>query len=46
MVIRIAKNALDGLDRSLSLDELITLLAINTIVVTVSLLLFPYLWRS
>ncbi|EMR02974.1 heme exporter protein CcmB [Cesiribacter andamanensis] len=46
MVIRIAKNAMDGLDRSLSLDELLTLLAINAIIVTVSLLLFPYLWRS
>lgn len=37
---------MDGLDRSLSLDELLTLLAINMIVVTVSYILFPYLWRS
>ncbi|AHM61766.1 cytochrome c-type biogenesis protein CcmB [Flammeovirgaceae bacterium 311] len=46
MVIKIAKNALDGLERSLSLDELVTLLAINVIIITVSLLLFPFLWRS
>ncbi|RIJ37076.1 ABC transporter permease [Pontibacter oryzae] len=46
MLIRMSKNAMDGLDRSLSLDELLTLLAINMIVVTVSYILFPYLWRS
>jgi heme exporter protein B len=46
MLIKISKNALDGLDRSVSYDELITILAINLIVVTVSQLLFPYLWRS
>ena len=46
MLIKMSKNALDGLDRSTSLDELLTLLAINMIVVTVSYILFPYLWRS
>ncbi len=46
MLIRMSKNAIDGLDRSLSLDELLTLLAINMIVVTVSYVLFPYLWRT
>ncbi|WP_114777377.1 heme exporter protein CcmB [Botryobacter ruber] len=46
MLIKMSKNALDGLDRSASLDELLTLLAINMIVVTVSYILFPYLWRS
>lgn len=46
MVIRISKNAIDGLDRSASYQELLTLLAINMIVVTISYLLFPYLWRS
>ncbi len=46
MLIRMSKNALDGLERGASLDELLTLLAINMIVVTVSYILFPYLWRS
>ncbi|QHL89464.1 ABC transporter permease [Nibribacter ruber] len=46
MLIRMSKNAIDGLDRSLSVDEAVTVLAINMIVVTVSYILFPYLWRS
>lgn len=46
MVIRIAKNAIDGLDWSASQDEIVTLLAVNAIVATVSYMLFPYLWRS
>jgi heme exporter protein B len=46
MVIKVSKNAIDGLELSASLDELITLLAINIIVGAVSFLLFPYLWRS
>lgn len=46
MVIKISKNAMDGLDLSASLDELLTLMAINIIVGAVSYLLFPYLWRT
>ncbi|UII34306.1 heme exporter protein CcmB [Fulvivirga ulvae] len=46
MVIKISKNALDGIERSASFDEMLTLLAINLIVGAVSYLLFPYLWRS
>ncbi len=46
MLIKMSKNAMDGLNRGASLDELLTLLAINMIVVTVSYILFPYLWRS
>ena len=46
MVIRLSKNAMDGIDRSASSDEIITLLAINLIVGAASYLLFPYLWRS
>jgi heme exporter protein B len=46
MLMKVSKNALDGLDRSLSIDEIITLLAMNLIVISVSYLLFPYLWRS
>ncbi|MDX5346853.1 MAG: heme exporter protein CcmB [Hymenobacteraceae bacterium] len=46
LLIQLSKNAIDGLERSLSYDELITLGAINVIVVAVSYMLFPYLWRS
>ncbi len=46
VLIKLSKNALDGLDRSVSLDEIAILLAINVIVITTSLLLFPYLWRE
>ncbi|RKD13269.1 ABC transporter permease [Pelobium manganitolerans] len=46
LIIKLSKNAMDGLDRSVSWDEIGVLTAINFIVVTVSLLLFPYLWRD
>ena len=46
MSIKITKNCIDGLDRSASVDELITLGAINLLVAAVSYLLFPYIWRS
>ncbi len=46
MLLKISKNALDGLDRGSSLDEIMTLLAIDAIVLVLSVILFPYLWRS
>lgn len=46
VLMKVSKNALDGLDRSLSTDELFTLLAINMIVISLSYLLFPFIWRS
>ena len=46
VLIKLSKNALDGLDRSVSWDEIGVLAAINVIVVTASLLLFPYLWKE
>ncbi|MDF3076718.1 MAG: transporter permease [Sphingobacteriaceae bacterium] len=46
LLIKLSKNAMDGLDRSVSLDEIGVLAAINIIVITVSLLLFPFLWRE
>ena len=46
MLLKISKNALDGLDRSSSMDEILTLLAIDAIVLVLSVILFPYLWRS
>lgn len=46
MLIKLSRNAIDGIARSESLDELLTLLAIDLIVGTLAYLLFPYLWRS
>ena len=46
MVLHISKNAIDGLDRSVSSDEILILGAINVMVGTVAYILFPYLWRS
>lgn len=46
VLIKLSKNAMDGLDRSVSVNEIAVLGAINFIVITVSLLLFPYLWRD
>ncbi|MBC8052704.1 MAG: heme exporter protein CcmB [Sphingobacteriaceae bacterium] len=46
VLIKFSKNAMDGLDRSVSLNEIGVLAAINLIVITVSLLLFPFLWKE
>jgi len=46
VLIKLANNALQGLDRSVSFSEIAVLLAINVITITISLLLFPYLWRD
>lgn len=46
MLLKVSKNALDGLDRSVSWNEIGTVLAIDAIVLTLSWLLFPFLWRS
>jgi heme exporter protein B len=46
MLIKVSKNAIDGLTRSSSYQEIGTLLAIDVIVIALSYLLFPYLWRS
>jgi heme exporter protein B len=46
LAIKVTKNCIDSLDRSVSYDELITLLAINCLVTAASYLLFPYIWRS
>jgi heme exporter protein B len=45
-VIKISKNALEGLDRSASVNQVIFLVSINVIVITMSYILFPYIWRS
>ncbi|GAB3658747.1 hypothetical protein GCM10028791_31910 [Echinicola sediminis] len=46
MAIKISKNAIDGLDRGVSIDKLMTLMAINAIIAVTAYILFPYLWRS
>ena len=46
MLIRLSKNAMDGLEWNNSYDEILILLAIDAIVITISYLLFPFLWRS
>jgi heme exporter protein B len=46
MAVKVTKSCIDGLDRSVSMDEIITLLAINCLVGAASYLLFPYIWRS
>ncbi len=46
LLIKLSKNAMDGLDRSVSYDEIFVLVLINLIVLSISLLLFPYLWRD
>ncbi len=46
VLIKLSKNAMDGLERSASYDELLVLGGINVVSVAISLLLFPYLWRD
>lgn len=46
MTIQVSKSAIDGLDRGISAEKILTLMAINAIVLATSYLLFPYLWRS
>ena len=46
MLIRLSKNAMDGLEWNTSYDEILILLAIDAIVITIRYLLFPFLWRS
>jgi heme exporter protein B len=46
MAIKVTKNAIDGIERSASYDELLNLFAINCILTGLAYLLFPYIWRS
>jgi len=46
LAIQVTKNCVDGLDRSVSWDDIVMLAAINSLVAAVSYLLFPYIWRS
>jgi len=46
LLVKISRNAIDGLERSTSFDEITTISAIIIIAISTSILLFPYLWRS
>ncbi len=45
-LLKLSKNAADGLDFSVSVKYLPVLLALNLIVAALSYILFPYLWRD
>jgi heme exporter protein B len=46
VLIKFSKNAMDGLDRTVSYNEIGVLVAINLIVISASIILFPFLWRE
>jgi heme exporter protein B len=46
LAIKVTKNCIDDLDRSVSSHEVVILLAINCLLAAASYLLFPYIWRS
>jgi heme exporter protein B len=45
-VVKITRNAIDGIGWTFVQPDLIMLVAINALVIAVSYLLFPYIWRS
>lgn len=46
MLIRLSQNAVDGLDWSVSYDEILILSALNLVSLALSYILFPFLWRG
>lgn len=46
LLLRVSRQALDGLDRSVLWDDILLISGIKLILVGVSFLLFPYLWRN
>lgn len=46
LLMKVSKNAIDGLDAASSYDEIIMMIALNFMIVSLSYILFPYLWRS
>ena len=46
ILVKLSKNAMDGIDRSYSYDDIGALCAINAVVIATALLLFPFLWRD
>ncbi len=45
-LIKLSKRAADGFDISVASKDIMALMAINMIVIIVSYMLFPYLWRD
>ena len=45
-LIALSKNAIDGIAWSVNIKYLVSLGGLNVIVITLSFLLFPYLWRD
>jgi heme exporter protein B len=45
-LIKVSKNAIDGLDWSVSYNYLVVLLLLNVIVGVLAYILFPYLWKE
>ncbi len=46
LVIKLTKNCIDGLDPSISTTDLLTLGAVDALLVAMSYILFPFVWRS
>jgi heme exporter protein B len=47
VIIRLSKQAIDGIEwAGVSMDLITILVALNVLVITLSFLLFPYLWRE
>jgi len=46
LVVKVTKNCIDGLDPSISYNDLLSLAAIDALLVAMSYLLFPFVWRS
>jgi heme exporter protein B len=46
LLLKISKSAMDGVERSLTYGNFGVLGAINVIVIAISLILFPFLWRD
>jgi heme exporter protein B len=46
LVLKISRQAIDGLAWSVSSDFLLILISVNAICIVLSVLLFPYLWRA
>lgn len=46
MIIKLSKNAMDGLAFSKSIDEIMVLAGIDLIIIALSYILYPYIWKS
>ncbi|MEI9919598.1 MAG: heme exporter protein CcmB [Bacteroidota bacterium] len=46
LVVKITKNCIDGLDPSISTNDLLSLAAVDALLVALSYILFPFVWRS